>query len=122
MKFEVVPRGLNGQACAIAIKKYGRLILNSASTRFLSDLGAKRVQFLWDPAAMCFAVRPATKVSAPNSYKLSFSVRGQPAVVAAKSFLRYIGYDLSQNRRHEALPNVKEKHLEVQLSKKDLIP
>jgi hypothetical protein len=70
----------------------GRIALNAAATKILTDLAVEMVLLLWDPVAKKVGIRPAFKKD-QKSYKLSRTGKGNGAGFSAVTFFEHIGFD-----------------------------
>jgi len=97
----------------LALAPNGRIALNSAACRILSDAGVKSVVLLWDHEARKLALRAST--GGEDSYALTFTGR-HSASLAAKAFMRHIGWEAKERRVFPAVWNAAKKMLEVDLN------
>ncbi len=81
--------------------------------------GVKFVQILWDAKAYKVALRPLIK-SGESSYKLYIKGGKRGTHFSARTFLRYIGWDLSKSATVPIAWNAKERVLEASLPREDI--
>src|SRR5579864_9620076 len=100
---------------ALTVTTDGRLALNADAGDLLRSVGAKFTHLLWDAEARKIALRPLTKADS-RSYKLSVPhAHKRGMLVAAATFLRYIGWSPSIRVTLAIEWNENEKLLEVVL-------
>lgn len=80
----------------IGIKKEGRVVLNRASTDEFQNRGFSRAVLLRrDNVLFIKSAKPKDL----RSHKITFGKGGIPGLITAKSGLRSLGIDISQNRK-----------------------
>ena len=99
---------------ALTITADGRFTLNADAGDLLRRAGAKSVQILWDATACKLALRPLARPG-DSSYKLQVRKGKRGTMLSARTFLRYIGWDLSKPATVPVEWNEKEKILEAPL-------
>lgn len=100
---------------ALTIAADGRLALNADAGDLMKGLGAKFVHLLWDAEARKIALRPLPRADA-RAYKLSVPhAHKRGMLVAASTFMRYVGWPPSRRVTLPAEWNEKEKLLEAVL-------
>jgi hypothetical protein len=99
----------------LALAPNGRIALNAAACRILDDAGVKSVTVLWDADARKLALRGST--GGGDSYALTFTPDRHSASLAAKAFMRHIGWDAKERRVFPAAWNAQKKMLEADLNK-----
>lgn len=115
MAYEVFERtAARVESPTLAIVTDGRMALNSAATRALSEAGIKRVLLLWDKANCKLALKEAPRGN-KNAYSVSFAGGQRSSSLRAKSFLLHVGWNASKRQRLPAVWNYKERMLEVSL-------
>jgi hypothetical protein len=102
---------------ALTINPDGRVGLN-ADAGDLLEPGVKFVQILWDAKAHKIALRPLIKPG-ESSYKLYIKGGKRGTHFSARTFLRYIGWDLSKSAAVPIAWNQKEKVLEASLPREN---
>lgn len=99
MSFEVfsrkhqVPTG----APTISFTKLGRIAFNKAAFIKLRDDKAENVLLLWDKETKRIGVQVDTKKD-NRAYKIHWSPREDGCGFTASTFLKYIGFDISETR------------------------
>lgn len=94
--YKIYPRNLaRASSPVVSVTKLGRITLNAAAARILSDRQVANVFLLWDADAKKFALQPSAKPDA-TSYQLRFAPENAGAGFSAKPFLRVIGYDFEE--------------------------
>ena len=99
---------------ALAVAPNGRIALNAAATRLLEKSGVKAVKILWDRTTCGIALQAAPKDD-KDSYSLAFSSGYHSATLAAKAFVRHIGWTSKSRQTVFAKWNEQKKMLEAQL-------
>ena len=111
--FDIKATRLGSPAFTIATD--GRIALNTDAGDLMEEVGAKFVHLLWDSEARKIALRPLAKADA-RAYKLSVPhAHKRGMLVAASTFMRYVGWPLSKRVTLPAEWNEKEKILEATL-------
>jgi hypothetical protein len=98
---------------ALTINSDGRVVLNADAGDLLAP-GVKFVQILWDATEYKVALRPLVR-SGESSYKLYIKGGKRGTHFSARTFLRYIGWDLSRSATVPIAWNQREKVLEASL-------
>jgi hypothetical protein len=99
---------------ALAVAPTGRIALNAAAARLLEKFGVKAVRILWDKATCGIALQAAHKDDR-DSYSVAFANGYHSGTLAAKAFLRHIGWSSDRRQTVPAKWNEKEKMLEAKL-------
>ncbi|MGA2004887.1 MAG: hypothetical protein ABSG70_15995 [Terriglobales bacterium] len=97
----------------VSVTTDGRIAVNAAASRLLAKAGAKAVRILWDKATCGVALQAAQK-SDKNAFAVAFS-EGRSAIIAAKGFLKHIGWSADRRQTVSAKWNEQQKMLEAQL-------
>ncbi len=97
----------------LSVTTDGRIAVNAAASRLLAKAGAKAVRILWDEAKCGIALQAAQK-NDKNAFSVAFS-EGRSATVAAKGFLKHIGWSADRRQTISARWNEQQKMLEAQL-------
>jgi hypothetical protein len=97
----------------VSVTTDGRIAVNAAASRLFAKAGTKAVKILWDKTTCGIALQAAQK-SDKNAYSVSFS-EGRSATIAAKSFLKYVGWSADRRQNLPAKWNEQAKMLEAQL-------
>lgn len=97
----------------VSVTTDGRIAVNAAASRLLAKAGAKAVRILWDQAKCGIALQGAQK-SDKNAFSVVFS-EGRSAIIAAKGFLKHIGWSADRRQTVSAKWNEQQKMLEAQL-------
>src|SRR4051794_9339082 len=93
-KFE--PRKVRKVGSTITIRSEGRLRFNAEATSCLRTQEVERLSLFWDKHARKIGLQPASHDD-KASYKLSFSKEQNSADLAAKSFLKHIGWPTDES-------------------------
>jgi hypothetical protein len=102
----------------LTISPDGRVALNADAGDLLKP-GAKFVQILWDAGAYRIALRPLIKPG-ESSYKLYIKGSKRGRHFSARTFLRYIGWDLSKSATVPITWNEKENVFEASLPRENI--
>jgi hypothetical protein len=120
MAYEVFKRtGVRVESPALSIVPDGRITINAAAARCLSQAGVKAVVLLWDRADHKMAVKAAPKGDT-NAYAVSLSPDRHSGSLRAKAFIAHIGWRAPKRERLLATWNEKEKMFELTLPEKYL--
>lgn len=93
MPYEVFVRRMRRTGTpAVAFMQSGRISLNAAATKVLTDQAVEFVVLLWDGSTKKVAIRPIAKKD-PRAYKLNKSGKGLGAGFSAVTFFEHIGFD-----------------------------
>jgi len=104
---------------SLTITPDGRIALNADAGDLLKSAGAKFVQILWDAKVCRVALRPLARPD-ENSYKLFVKSGKRGATFSARTFLRYIGWDMSKSATIPVEWNEREKVLEASLPRENI--
>ena len=99
---------------AIAVTPNGRIAVNAPAARLFEKAGVKTVTILWDKATCGIALQAAPKGN-KDSYALTFADGYSSATLAARTFLRYIGWSSDVRQVVAATWNTQQKMLEARL-------
>jgi hypothetical protein len=97
----------------VSVTTDGRIAVNAAASRLFAKAGTKAIRILWDKATCGIALQAAQK-NDKNAYSVAFS-EGRSATIAAKSFLKYVGWSANRRQTISAKWNEQQKMLEAQL-------
>ncbi len=97
----------------------GRITLNAAATRIMSEAGVKFVLLLWDKGSHRLALKAAQKGD-KNGYALTLLTERHSGSLRAIQFLRHIGWNAPRRELLPATWNEKERMLEVTLPKRNV--
>ncbi|MGC2248729.1 MAG: hypothetical protein WA609_19150 [Terriglobales bacterium] len=97
----------------ISVTTDGRIAINAAASRLLAKAAAQAVRILWDQATCCVALQAAPK-NDTNAFSITF-IEGRSATIAAKSFLKRLGWSADRRQTVPAKWNERQKMLEAQL-------
>jgi len=115
MAYEKFKRtGVRVEGPSIAIVPDGRITLNAAACRILTDAGVSAVVLLWDNSTHTMALKAASKKDS-DAFAVSIAPGTYSGSVRAKSFVTYIGWHADQRRTITAHWNPTEKMLEITL-------
>src|SRR5664280_1381218 len=127
MSFEIFSRKVQWKGSpAIYLTKMGLFSFNkTASTRFQKE-AVENILLLWDKEKRLIGVRPITKKD-NRAYKLYWSKRGDGCSFSALTFLKFIGFDISETRSMPILwdeqedKSTKPPKIEDTISNEDLV-
>ena len=98
MAFEIFARKVQWKGSpAVSFTKLGRFSFNKAATIQVEKNAVENVLLLWDAEKRLIGVRPITKKDV-RAYKVHTGKRGNGCGFSASTFLKYIGYDMSESR------------------------
>jgi hypothetical protein len=103
---------------SLTISPDGRVALNADAGDLLKP-GVKFVQILWDAKAYRVALRPLIKPG-ESSYKLYIKRGKRGTHFSARTFLRYIGWNLSKSATIPIAWNEKENVFEASLPRDNI--
>jgi hypothetical protein len=108
MAFEIFSRKVNrGGSPSVSFTTLGRIAFNkSATTQFEKD-AVENVLLMWDESKRTVGIRPITKKD-QRAYKVHYGKKGNGCGFSASTFLRYIGYNISETRSIPAKWDVQE--------------
>jgi len=109
-----VRRSVRIEEPALAVAPNGRIALNAAASRLLEKSGVKAVKILWDKTTCGIALQAAHKEDR-DSYSLAFGNGYHSATLAAKAFVRHIGWSSKQRQTVPAKWNEQQKMLKARL-------
>lgn len=113
MAYQLFERtGVRVESPTLSIVPDGRIALNSASARLLSEAGVKSVALLWDKSAHKVALKATTKGDS-NGYAVSLSPDKHSGSLRAKTFISHIGWRATKRIMVPAVWNVQERMLEA---------
>lgn len=98
MAFEIFSRKVQwGGTPSVTFTKNGRFAFNKAATAQFEKNAIENVLLLWDAERNLVGVRPITKKDS-RAYKVHMGKKGNGCGFSATTFLRHIGYDISQSK------------------------
>jgi hypothetical protein len=97
----------------VSVTTDGRIAVNAAASRLFAKAGTKAVRILWDKATCGIALQAAQK-SDKNAYSVVFN-EGRSATIAAKGFLKHVGWSADRRQTVPARWNEQQKMLEAEL-------
>lgn len=122
MAYEVFQRtGVRVEEPTVSIAPDGRMVLNAAVTRILSQAAVRYVVLLWDQSNARIALKSTSKGDR-NAYMVSIVSGKSSGSLRAKTFLSYIGWKAERRETLSATWNEKEKTLEITLPRKLVRP
>ena len=122
MAYEVFKRTAKRVASpALSIVPDGRITLNSAAARILSEARVKNAALLWDAANLRIAIKATTK-NDPNSYAVTIIADQHSGSIRAKAFISHIGWIAAQRQMFPATWDDRERILEASLPSQFLDP
>lgn len=99
MAYEVFTRKVNRSGSpTIGFSKLGQLQFNQSAARILQKDAIEHVLLLWDPATRHMAVKSISNKKDPRAYHIKYLTQGNGAGFSAKTFLDYIGVDITERR------------------------
>jgi hypothetical protein len=104
---------------ALSLVPDGRIALNAAAVRILTQAGVKSVVLLWDKTNNRVALKAAAKGD-KNSYAVSIVRNSHSGSLRAKSFLTHIGCNVPKRTMLPATWIEKEKMLEISVPREYL--
>jgi|SRR5208282_1698041 len=117
MSYEVFKRPrFRVEAPMLSLVPDGRIALNVAAVRILSEARVKSVLLLWDRANRKVALKAAQKGDT-NAFAVSIVRDGHSGSVRAKLFLSHIGWSARERTMLPATWHEKDKMLEIILPK-----
>lgn len=118
MGYEVFQRTLiRVDVPVLAIAPGGRVAINAAACRILTEAGIKSFIILWDKEKRKMAVKAAPK-GEKNSFAVTFAADRHSGTFAAKSFLQHIGWHATKRETLPTVWNASEKMFELSLPEK----
>lgn len=106
--------GVRIEAPTLSMVPDGRITMNAAACRILTQAGVKAVVLLWDELTHTIALK-----AAPKGDRDAFAVSIVPGTysgsVRATSFMKHIGWNASKRETMPATWNESERMLEVKL-------
>ncbi len=115
MAYELFKRtGARVEEASISLVPDGRMALNAAAVRILTEAGVKSVLLLWDKSNNKVALKAAAKGD-KNSYAVSIVRDRYSGSLRAKSFLGHIGWRAPKRTLLPATWNEKDKMFEITL-------
>jgi hypothetical protein len=115
MAYEVFKRtGVRVEEPALSLVPDGRIALNAAAVRVLTQAGVKSVLLLWDKGNNRVALKAAVKGD-KNAYAVSIVRDSHSGSLRAKSFLGHIGWNAPKRTLLPATWNEREKMFEITL-------
>ena len=96
----------------VSLSTGGRVGINQAATQILQANAVENVLLLWDEERRRIGIRPITKKD-KRAYRLT---QGKSSsMFSGKSFLEFIGYDMSKTRSFPAEWNEEEERFEIEI-------
>ncbi|MGH9573159.1 MAG: hypothetical protein ACRD40_06470 [Candidatus Acidiferrales bacterium] len=117
MAYEVFTRKITRSGTPrLSFTKLGQIFFNQPAAHILNKETVEYVLLLWDEAAHKIAIKNTSNRKDTRAYKLRYNDKGNGASFSAKTFLDFVGIDLTE--RHmipvEITPN-NEYLLEVKI-------
>ena len=81
---------------AVTVQPTGSLRLNTAASTILREAGFESVLLMWDADKHKVALAPSP-TGDPRAYKLRYHPKGSGAQLAAKAFIKYIGWSAQRS-------------------------
>jgi hypothetical protein len=115
MSFEIFNRKVqwSGEP-AITLNKLGRISFNKTASLKLQQEAVESVLLLWDEEKRLIGVRPITKKD-NRAYRISWSTRGDGCGFSSSTFLKYIGYNMSESRSFPAQWDEREQIFKIEV-------
>ena len=115
MAYEVFKRtSVRVEEPALSLVPDGRIALNAAAVRVLTQARVKSVLLLWDKTSNRVALKDAAKGD-KNAYAVSIVRDSHSGSLRAKSFLAHIGWSAPKRMMLPATWNEKQKMFEITL-------
>lgn len=115
MAYEVFKRtGVRVAEPSVSLVPDGRIALNAAAVRVLTEAGVKSVLLLWDKATNKLALKAASKGD-KNSYAVSIVRNSHSGSLRTKAFLGHIGWSAPTRTALPATWSEKDKMFEITL-------
>ena len=122
MAYEVFKRtAVRVEEPSLSLVPDGRIALNAAAARILTEAGVKSVLLLWDKTNNKVALKAAAK-SGKNSYAVSIVRDSHSGSLRAKSFLGHIGWRAPKRTMLPATWSEKDKMFEITLPQEYVSP
>jgi hypothetical protein len=96
----------------VSVVPDGRMALNAATCRVLSNAGIAALTLLWDKSKYKLALKAARKGD-PNAFSVSLSPDKHSGSLRAKSFFVHIGWRAPKREMLPAIWNEKERMFEI---------
>lgn len=120
MAYEVYRRtGFRVEKPSLSLVPDGRIALNAAAGRILTQEGIKSVLLLWDSSTKKVALKAAAKGDR-NAFAVSIVRDTHSGSLRAKSFLDHIGWSAKKRTMLQATWNGRERMLEITVPKDQL--
>jgi hypothetical protein len=114
MAYEVFKKtGVRVGSPTVALVPDGKITINAAAVRVLTQAGVKAVLLLWDKANNKMALKAASRAD-KSAYAVSMTGHHSGSL-RAKTFLAHIGWNAPDRERLPAVWDEKEKMFEVSL-------
>jgi hypothetical protein len=99
----------------LSFSKMGQFAFNQPAARIFQKETVEHVLLLWDASANKLAIKSTSNKKDARAYTIRYNDRGNGATFSAKTFLDYIGVDISERHtipieitpNHEYLVEVK---------------
>jgi len=79
----------------LSFSKLGQFAFNQPASRVLQKETIEHVLLLWDPSANKLAIKSTSNKKDARAYRIRYNDKGNGATFSAKTFLDYVGIDLS---------------------------
>src|SRR5215468_4166611 len=113
MSYELFKRtSIRVDSPTFGIRPDGRIAVNAAACRIMSEAGIKAVVLLWDSSARRVAIKAAPKGD-KNAFAIARS--GHSGIIGARTFTRYIRWNASSRQTLPGVWNASEKMFEINL-------
>lgn len=99
----------------VAISKLARFTFNKKMTLDLRDKTIKFVELMWDKDVKKIGFKPVDNQEILDAYEIRFNNRVSSAMLSAKPFLTWIGYDYRITRKFQVTWNESELLYEISL-------
>ena len=99
----------------VAISKLARFTFNKRMALDLTDKTIKFVELMWDKDANKIGFKPVDSQEILDAYEIRFNDKGSSAMLSAKPFLTWIGYDYRITRKFQVTWNKAELLYEISL-------
>lgn len=82
----------------LSFSKIGQFAFNQPASRVLQKETVEHLLLFWDAAASKMAIKTTSNRKDARAYRIRYNDKGNGASFSAKTFLDYIGIDLSERR------------------------
>jgi len=99
MPYEVFTRKVQRMGTpTLSFSKLGQVAFNQTAANVLQKETIEHVLLLWDSAAGKMAIKSTSNKKDTRAYRIRYNDKGNGAMFSAKTFVDYIGVDISERR------------------------